>query len=247
MLTIARARLQKDEEDGFTLIELMVVVLIIAILLAIAIPTFLGAQDRARDRGAQSQLRNALMTTVTVSSLVEAEGALTFNGATGVTTANENITLVKTTTGTPAGSDAVLLYTRSASGDWFGIAASRTGQVGYCKGASAASAPGTVTAVGVNATTGALTGCVGPVSFAFGFDTGAAPPARTSALAVNKAGKVGFCKFDTQTAAANRHDRPGPHGLRRNEVVIDYVSRSLLNLSLRWSVPCGRPHLRSSS
>ena len=59
MLTIARLRLQKDDEDGFTLIELMVVVLIIAILLAIAIPTFLGARERANDRAAQSSLRNA--------------------------------------------------------------------------------------------------------------------------------------------------------------------------------------------
>jgi type IV pilus assembly protein PilA len=49
-----------NEEDGFTLIELMVVVLIIAILIAIAIPTFLGARDRAEDRAAQSSLRNAL-------------------------------------------------------------------------------------------------------------------------------------------------------------------------------------------
>ena len=47
-------------EDGFTLIELMVVVLIIAILLAIAIPTFLGARNRSNDRAAQSSLRNAL-------------------------------------------------------------------------------------------------------------------------------------------------------------------------------------------
>ena len=50
------------DESGFTLIELMVVVLIIAILIAIAIPTFLGARSRAQDKQAQSNLRNALVT-----------------------------------------------------------------------------------------------------------------------------------------------------------------------------------------
>src|SRR3984893_13019773 len=59
MLQALRRRLERDEE-GFTLIELMVVVLIIAILLAIAIPTFLGARTRAQDRAAQSNIRNAL-------------------------------------------------------------------------------------------------------------------------------------------------------------------------------------------
>ncbi len=47
-------------EAGFTLIELMVVLLIIAILLAIAIPTFLGVTSSANDRAAQSNLSNAL-------------------------------------------------------------------------------------------------------------------------------------------------------------------------------------------
>src|SRR6266480_5536397 len=58
MLQSIRNRI-KDREEGFTLIELMVVVLIIAILIAIAIPTFLGARTRAQDRQAQSNLRNA--------------------------------------------------------------------------------------------------------------------------------------------------------------------------------------------
>lgn len=46
-------------EDGFSLVELMVIVGIIAVLLAIAIPTFFGAQRRSHDRVAQSHVRDA--------------------------------------------------------------------------------------------------------------------------------------------------------------------------------------------
>jgi type IV pilus assembly protein PilA len=68
VLTAIRKRLAHDDEEGFTLIELMVVVLIIAILIAIAIPTFLGARARAQDRAAQSNGRNALTAAKTVYS-----------------------------------------------------------------------------------------------------------------------------------------------------------------------------------
>src|SRR4051794_12321468 len=60
------ARSDKDNEGGFTLIELMVVVMIIAILVGIAIPAFLGARKRAQNTASKSNLRNGLATAQTV-------------------------------------------------------------------------------------------------------------------------------------------------------------------------------------
>jgi type IV pilus assembly protein PilA len=65
----------RDHDDGFTLIELMVVVLVIAILLGIAIPTFLGARSRAQDVNSKSTLRTATdiaVFLVSASSAVDA-------------------------------------------------------------------------------------------------------------------------------------------------------------------------------
>ena len=74
-----RIRDRQSGEGGFTLIELMVVVMIIAILLGIAIPAFLGAKSRAQDTASKSNLRNALgaaQTRFSDQQVFEAVGAI---------------------------------------------------------------------------------------------------------------------------------------------------------------------------
>jgi type IV pilus assembly protein PilA len=127
LLKMLRNRIQDDK--GFTLIELMVVVLIIAILIAIAIPTFLGLRERAQDRAAQSDLRNGL--TAAKAFYTDDESYVGFNVAEG-TDIEPSLTWVLGAGAagqvgiTGATASEVVLTTESESTEEFCIADSET-------------------------------------------------------------------------------------------------------------------------
>jgi type IV pilus assembly protein PilA len=140
-------------EEGFTLIELMVVVLIIAILIAIAIPTFLGARQKAQDRAAQSNLRNAL--TAAKTAYVDSQDYASDVANTAYTSIEPSLHFAYSSSVTATGyisvdasvqSDELVLAAKSAAGQCFYIR-DVTGAVGnlpagtfYGKGAPNAGA-----------------------------------------------------------------------------------------------------------
>ena len=158
MNIIAKLRARRDgDESGFTLIELMVVVLIIAILIAIAIPTFLGARSRAQDKAAQSSLRNGLTaaktvytdnedyTQITAQDLNDTEPSLTFAIGTASTSSKE------VDVNEPA-KNVIVMAAYSSSNKCFGIADNVSGATDLATGITTGTTFNTFDATGNSCT-----------------------------------------------------------------------------------------------
>lgn len=127
-------RRDDDREGGFTLIELMLVVGIVAILIGIAIPAILGSRRRAQDIASRSDLRNGLGTAQTiftdnhaylatgamVTSLGAEEPSLTFQDDTTPSAAARQMSLATSASTTGGTLDTIILASKSGSGTcWY--------------------------------------------------------------------------------------------------------------------------------
>jgi type IV pilus assembly protein PilA len=160
---------RRQSEEGFTLIELMVVVLIMGILMAIAIPTFLATQGSAHDAAAKSNATNAFTNEKAYYADNQAfsTSGSTLDDSLPWGTGPNTVQVYANTGGT-----SLLIAAESKSGDCYYIADTETGSnayIGYAVSSGAGSSCALTTAPVLSAapTSGAASAATVPSDTTF--------------------------------------------------------------------------------
>ena len=126
---VQKLRQRSQSESGFTLVELLVVMLILGLLAAIAVPSFFNQRDKARDADAKAGVRTAQTAMETYAT----DNGGSYSGATvaileGIENTLNDVNLA------PAPVVTATTYTVSATSDTgnvFNIARAADGTVSY--------------------------------------------------------------------------------------------------------------------
>jgi type IV pilus assembly protein PilA len=128
MILKIRQRMARDE-SGFTLVELLVVMLILGLLAAIAIPAFFNQRDKARDASAKEATRTAQTAIETYAT--DNGGAYTGATAAALRAIEATLNDANLSTVNPTSASSYVVGVTSSTGTEFTITRNGNGQTSF--------------------------------------------------------------------------------------------------------------------